>query len=87
MAATFHETIHVALSDIKLQQTILTATNRFNEKRRELVGPDFLPDYQELRSAANAIKKHTLDHLDSYLELLESKVQEHGGEVVWCPDG
>ena len=87
MAATFHETIHVALSDIKLQQNILTATNRFNEKRRELVGPEVLPDYQELRSAANAIKKHTLDHLDSYLEMLENKVREHGGEVVWCPDG
>ncbi len=87
MAATFHETIHVALSDIKLQQNILTATNRFNEKRREIVAPEALPDYQELRSAAHAIKKHALDRLDSYLEMLEGKVREHGGEVVWCPDG
>jgi L-lactate dehydrogenase complex protein LldF len=45
-----------------------------------------LPDYQELRTQAHAIKKHTIDHLDHYLEQFEANVTAHGGKVVYCQD-
>jgi L-lactate dehydrogenase complex protein LldF len=87
MSASFHEKIHVALSDLTLQKTIRTSTQRFIEKRRDVVAPEVLPDYQELRTHANQLKQHTLENLDYYLERLESKVQERGGKVLWCADG
>ena len=45
-----------------------------------------LPDWEELRAAGQAIKRHTLAHLDHYLEQLEGRVQEHGGTVHWARD-
>ena len=45
---------------------------------------DVLPDYQELRTQANALKKHTIENLDYYLEQFERNVEAHGGKVVYC---
>ena len=86
MSAAFEQQIHVALSDLKLQRTIQSATTRFARKRRDVVTPDVLPEYQELRDQASRVKQHTLDHLDHYLETVEARVQERGGHVVWCAD-
>jgi L-lactate dehydrogenase complex protein LldF len=66
---------------------IYTATARLKEKRIEVVSSEALPDYQELRTQANAIKKHTIDNLDHYLEEFERNVAAHGGKVVYCKDG
>ena len=38
------------------------------ERRLNVVNPTAMPDFQELRQHAHDIKKHTLDHLDYYLE-------------------
>ena len=35
---------------------------------------------------ANAVKKHTIEHLDYYLEQFERNVAAHGGKVVFCKD-
>ena len=86
MSTAFEQEIHVALSDLKLQRNIQTATDRFSEKRRDVVTPDALPEYQELRDHANRLKQHTLDHLDHYLETVEKRIQSRGGHVVWCAD-
>ncbi|MEI9971780.1 MAG: LUD domain-containing protein [Ignavibacteriota bacterium] len=40
-----------------------------------------------MRSHANALKKHTIDNLDHYLEQFERNVEAHGGKVVYCKDG
>ena len=45
-----------------------------------------LPDYQELRTQANALKKHTIDNLDHYLEEFERNVEAYGGKVIYCRD-
>ena len=87
MTSAFHERIDVALSDLALQKTIQTATSRFVEKRAQAIAG--LPPgvYERLREQANRVKRHTADHLDYYLEQLESKVVERGGKVIWCYDG
>src|SRR5476649_887666 len=86
MSAEFDRKIHITLEDANLQLAIYTATGRLKDKRIEAVSPEFLPDYQELRTQANALKKHAIDNLDHYLEEVERNVIAHGGHVHWCRD-
>src|SRR5437763_11270881 len=83
----FKEKIHATLADSKLQLAVYAATGRLMDKRTEAVQADVLPDYQELRTQANALKKHTLDNLDFYLEQFEANVAAHGGKLIFCRDG
>ena len=86
MTEEFDRKIHKALADPNLQTAIYTATARLKEHRISAVSADALPDYQELRTQANALKKHTIENLDYYLEEFERNVVEHGGKVVYCKD-
>ncbi len=87
MSAEFDQKVHKTLADSRLQLAIYTATGRLKQNRTASVAAEVLPDYQELRSQANAIKKHTIDNLDHYLEVFEASVVRHGGKVVYCKDG
>jgi L-lactate dehydrogenase complex protein LldF len=84
MSAEFTEKIQETLSNSPLQLAIYTATGRLKEARVNAASG--LPDYQELRTQANAIKKHAIENLDYYLEQFESNVEARGGKVVWCKD-
>src|SRR5207244_7391526 len=86
MSDEFDRKIHATLEDANLQLAVYTATGRLKEKRIESVAPGALPDYQELRSQAHAIKKHTIENLDHYLEEFERNVVARGGQVVYCKD-
>lgn len=72
------------LADVPLQQAIYTSTGRLVDKRAESLAP--LDDYQHLRTLAHELKKHTLNHLDFYLQQVETNVRAHGGQVVFCSD-
>ena len=61
-----------ALADTQLRRNLGKATRTIRAKRAAVVAE--LPDWEELRAAGEAIKQHTLAHLDSYLEQLESQV-------------
>jgi L-lactate dehydrogenase complex protein LldF len=87
MSAVFDKKIHQTLADANLQLAIYTATGRLKDKRTESVAANTLPDYQELRTQANALKKHAIENLDYYLEEFERNVEAHGGKVVYCKDG
>src|SRR5579864_641216 len=87
MSATFDRKIHETVSNPELQLKIYTATGRLIEARKGSVSNDQLPEYQELRNQANAVKKHTIDNLDYYLEQFERNVAAHGGKVIYCKDG
>jgi L-lactate dehydrogenase complex protein LldF len=80
------ESIKQTLRDARLQLAIYSGTERLITHRAGAVGADRLADYQELRTHANLLKKHTIDHLDFYLELFEANVAAHGGKVVYCSD-
>ena len=84
---TAPEKILTTLANPPLQKAIYAATGRLMDHRRAVVKPEVLPDFQELRTAANAIKRHTLENLDYYLEQLEANVTRRGGKMVWCKDG
>jgi L-lactate dehydrogenase complex protein LldF len=84
MPETFDGKIAATLADSRLQTAIYTATNRLISHRKAVVSADALPDYQELRTQANAVKAHTIENLDWYLEEFERNVVDHGGHVHWC---
>src|SRR5258706_271811 len=84
---SYQDNIERALSDPKLQLAIYSATARLADGRRNTVAAGVLPDYQELRQHAHDIKKHTLNHLDHYLQELERNVVARGGKVIWAKDG
>src|SRR5579864_1286548 len=86
MSAVFDQKIHETLADSKLQFAIYAATGRLIEKRRKAITPEGCPDYQEMRTQANAVKRHTIEHLDHYLEMFERNVAAHGGRVVYAKD-
>ena len=86
MSAVFDEKVHNTLADANLQLAIYRATGRLIDHRKHAVAAAALPDYQELRTQANALKRHTIDHLDHYLEQFEANVTAHGGQVIYCQD-
>ena len=45
-----------------------------------------LPEWEQLRAAANQIKKHTATHLADYLEQFAANAEKHGVHVHWAQD-
>ena len=86
MDSDFEKKIGETLADPALQLKLYTNTATLVEKRKTAVDEAAFPEYQELRTAANALKRHAIEHLDVYLEQLEANVIAHGGKVIWCRD-
>ena len=85
MSVVFDEKIQQTLANPNLQLAIYTSTGRLIDHRKKALTGQ-IPEFEELRTHANAIKKHTIENLDYYLEQLEANVTAHGGKVVWCRD-
>ncbi|MGH9658539.1 MAG: LutB/LldF family L-lactate oxidation iron-sulfur protein [Bryobacteraceae bacterium] len=86
MSAAFDEKIRGTVGNPALQLAIYTATGRLMDKRRNAVGGGAFPEYEDLRTQAHEIKRHTLENLDHYLEQVERQVEAHGGKVVYCKE-
>src|SRR6202163_4868964 len=72
IAATEHEKMHdERLWDLR------------QKRDREMHG---IPEWEELRSLASAIKEHTLTHLDEYLDQFEANARSNGVHVHWARD-
>jgi L-lactate dehydrogenase complex protein LldF len=83
-ARVFPDNAHRAIGDVNLQAALARFSQGFPVKRRLAI--ERLPEFDALRDAAKAIKDHTLEHLDFYLERFEANVREAGGFVHWCAD-
>src|SRR5450759_3222056 len=86
MSVEFDRKIHDTLADANLQLAIYTATGRLKEKRIEVTADTVLPEYQELRTQANALKKHASDNLAHYLGEVQRRVEAQGGKVAYCKE-
>ncbi len=78
----FEANARAGLANDTLQQALGLAQTGFPLRRRLAV--DRLPEFEALREIGRSIKDHTLEHLDFYLELYESKVLASGGKVHWA---
>ncbi|MGO9545975.1 MAG: LutB/LldF family L-lactate oxidation iron-sulfur protein [Rhodomicrobium sp.] len=80
----FKENAARALHDPQLQRALGNVKTGFIVKRAAARAA--LPEFDALRDVAVEIKKHTLAHLDIYLEEYERRVLETGGHVHWARD-
>jgi L-lactate dehydrogenase complex protein LldF len=80
----FARNVRAAIADTQLQSALRVVEQGFVAKRAKAL--DGLPEYAALREAARAIKDHTLEHLDTYLEAFEAQVTASGGVVHWARD-
>lgn len=74
-----------ALGDEQLQVALKRATTAFVGKRKVAVSA--LENFEDLRDYCGAVKAHTLEYLDFYLEQLINKVESRGGTVHFAADG
>ncbi|MFX4273629.1 lactate utilization protein B [Propionibacteriaceae bacterium Y1685] len=81
---TFPDAAKVALGDDQLRKNLGRATSTIRTKRLGVV--DELPDWQDLRTSAAAIKDHTLANLDQYLIQFEQAATAAGATVHWAVD-
>ena len=77
----FKSNAHEALVDATLQKALGIMKSGFQVRRAEAIAK--LPEFEALREVGKAIKNHTLEHLDFYLETFEQRVVERGGTVHW----
>jgi len=80
----FPAAAHELLQDSQLRKNVRHATSVASAKRARVV--DEMPDWQQLRDAGSAIRKHALDHLDQYLLQFEASCTTAGGQVHWAVD-
>lgn len=83
-APDFPDAAKHLVNDAQLRHNVRRATDTIRGKRAKVVAE--LPDWQQLRDSARAIKDHTLRHLDSYLLQFEENCQRAGGKVHWARD-
>jgi L-lactate dehydrogenase complex protein LldF len=72
------------LHNDQLRRNVRRATEVIRKKRAKVVGE--MPDWEDLRQSAEAIKDHTLRHLAYYLEQFERNCTRAGGKVHWARD-
>jgi L-lactate dehydrogenase complex protein LldF len=83
-APAFSVAAKAALKDQQLRANVARATTTIRAKRALRV--EEMPDWEQLRTTAAAIKQHTLAHLDHYLIEFERNLTAAGGTVHWARD-
>jgi len=81
---TFKENAKAALADVQLRGALKNATSLFGERRKQAAAS--LPNWEDLRTQARAIKDEVLLHLDRYLEEFVSNAESRGAKVHWARD-
>ncbi|HWA93428.1 MAG TPA: LutB/LldF family L-lactate oxidation iron-sulfur protein [Terracidiphilus sp.] len=84
VAPEFPKAALPVLRDAQLRKNVAHATDVILSKRAKLV--DEKKDWQELRTAAAAIRENVLGNLGTYLEQFEERCAAAGGQVHWASD-
>jgi len=84
LAPPFPQAALNVLRNPQLRKNVSHAIDVIQGKRARLVAEK--TDWQELRSAASAIRAHALEHLGFYLEQFEARCTAAGGHVHWAAD-
>jgi len=83
-APPFPQAALTVLRNPQLRKNVAHAIDVIQSKRGRLVAEK--ADWQELRSAASALRAHVLENLDAYLEEFEARCTAAGGQVHWAAD-
>ena len=80
----FKRAASAAAGDERVQANLAGLYYGFHRARERAA--DATPGWEEMRERARAIKAHTIEHLDYYLELAEQSVTKAGGKVFFARD-
>src|SRR5580698_3795777 len=83
-APTFPMAAKTAMGDAQLRKNVRYGTDVIQNKRARVVGE--MPDWQQLRESGKEIRRHTMEHLDYYLQEFEANCTKAGGVVHWAKD-
>ncbi|MEO1613211.1 MAG: LUD domain-containing protein, partial [Pseudomonadota bacterium] len=78
----FKQNVKEAMANENVQEAMRAAGTGFVGKRATARAA--VPQFDDIRDDAKALKDHVLGHLDLYLEKYESQVTEAGGHVHWA---
>ncbi len=84
LAPPFAQAALPVLRNPQLRKNVAHAIDVIQAKRAKLVTEK--TDWQELRTAASAIRAHALENLGYYLEQFEARCTAAGGTVHWAAD-
>jgi L-lactate dehydrogenase complex protein LldF len=84
LAPPFPQAALPVLRNPQLRKNVAHAIDVIQGKRARLVAEK--SDWQELRTAASAIRAHALEHLGDYLLQFEAQCTAAGGTVHWARD-
>ena len=82
--AQFEQGAADALQNPKVQQSLRGLYAGFHTARLDAAAAT--SDWEELRERGRAIKTHTVEHLEYYLEMAERNVRAAGGNVYFAED-
>lgn len=71
-----------ALQDVDLRAALSHVKTGFIGKRLDAIA--LVPEWEQIRREAAAVKNHVLENLDHYLVAYEASVQRNGGQVHWA---
>jgi len=77
------ERVNKSKKDKFLKTSLQRAQSRFRDSRTARA--DELGNIEEWKQRASAIRRHTIENLDSYLEQFSNNVKELGGNVHFAP--
>ena len=81
----FRERAKTALANERQVAAVAKATGTISDRRAGALAE--VPEWEQWRERAAAIKAHTLENLPRYLEQFEERAQARGTTVHWARDG
>jgi L-lactate dehydrogenase complex protein LldF len=81
---SFAERARIALANDFLRRAVRFTADRLRNAKRS--GTEALGDWEEWRERGAAIRAHTIEHLDHYLEEFAKNVEARGGRVHFASD-
>ncbi|MDQ0340048.1 L-lactate dehydrogenase complex protein LldF [Caldalkalibacillus uzonensis] len=78
----FKQRVEQGLNDPFLRQSLKNAQARFREGKQRAA--QILGNLEEWRTRAEAIRHHTIEHLDYYLDQFATNVENNGGTVFFA---
>src|SRR5690625_7834946 len=78
----FQKRVDRGLEDGKMRSNVRAAQQRLQTNRKKAA--DELGDWEAWRNLGEEIRRHTIEHLDYYLEQLSDNVVKRGGKVFFA---
>jgi L-lactate dehydrogenase complex protein LldF len=79
---TLDERVELAIKDPFLKHSLAVAQERFRMNKANAA--EVLGNIEEWRERAEAIRTHTVAHLDAYLDQFSTNVEKNGGKVFFA---